>query len=157
MLLHSGRGMSRFGVPLLRRQRPRKLWMRGCELTEIVKRVATVVDLPDDALACAAVGRHLGFLDDVRVATESNQLWGELDARRVVYRCHCSRIKEEVIDWDTGERLSRSVQYSGGTLTYAPADQREAKKEMLHRIVAKAADAAILADRRARPKAKARR
>src|SRR6478736_5504560 len=98
--------------------------MRGYVVTETVKRVATVTDLPVESLACAAVGRHLGFLNDVRVATESNQLWGALDARRVVYRCDCGRIKEEVIDWDTGERLSRSVQYSGGTLTYAPTEQR---------------------------------
>ncbi len=117
-------------------------------MTAVTRRVRDVTQLPDDALACAAAGRHLGFFDHVTVSPESTGTWGDLDARQVTYRCDCTRIKEETIDWNTGETLSRSAVYSGGVLTYEPLPTRDAKRELLHRKVARASGAGVLNGRR---------
>jgi hypothetical protein len=107
------------------------------------RRVKHVEDLPDESLRCAASGRHLGFYDDEQNPPSMKEApgWGPLNSWEVLYRCYCGRWKTEVIDMDTGERLSRSVQYGGGVLLWIPEEgavggvnQRLAKLVWLRRI-----------------------
>jgi hypothetical protein len=82
------------------------------------KRVDTIHDLPDESLRCAALGRHVGFgAEDPQIAASPG--WGpRVNAVQVKYTCDCGRWKTQDIDLDTGELLSRSVQYGGGVLLW---------------------------------------
>lgn len=84
------------------------------------RRVKHVEDLPDESLRCAASGFHRGFYDEEQNPPREKDApgWGDLNAIEVTFTCYCDRWKREVIDGDTGERLSRSVEYGGGTLLW---------------------------------------
>jgi hypothetical protein len=86
---------------------------------ELAKRVRGLADLPMESLRCSAAGRHVGFwLNDPTMKKVGG--WGRLNSWEVHWRCECGRTKTEVIDRDTGEKLTRSADYGGGVLLDIP-------------------------------------
>jgi hypothetical protein len=82
-------------------------------------RVNSVTDMSDASVACAALGRHIGFgvEDPLR---EPQDGWGEATkAERWTHVCMCGRRRAEVVDTTTGTILSRTMQYGGGELLYS--------------------------------------
>lgn len=100
-----------------------------------VTRVRDLASMPTLSLRCTATSRHVGFFDDPTVSDSNIGGWGRRDARLVTYRCDCGRTKREVIDWDTGETLTRSAAYDGGTLPHEPARAHDARITLLRRYV----------------------
>lgn len=104
------------------------------------KRVGSIADLPMESLRCAAAGRHVGFwLNDPTMKKVGG--WGPLNSWEVTWQCDCERWKTEVVDRDTGEKLTRTPNYGGGVLLEIPEDghtggvnHREALAEWLHRV-----------------------
>lgn len=103
------------------------------------RRVRDVTQLPDEALQCAVAGRHVGFVRNDPVIIEAVPWWTNVTADEVHYRCDCGRWKQEAVDHDTAERVSRSVNYGGGVLlvTGGQVSQTEAKAEWLRRVRAR--------------------
>lgn len=100
------------------------------------RRVRDVTQLPDDALTCAVAGRHVGFVRNDPQIIDNVPWWSNVTADEIRYRCDCGRWKQETVDHDTAERLSRSVNYGGGVLlvTGGQVSQTEAKAEWLRRV-----------------------
>lgn len=77
--------------------------------------MASVADLPDEPLLCAAAGRHFGFFRNDPTWKKVGG-WGALNSWEIVWRCDCGRWKREIVDRDTAETLSHSPVYGGGVL-----------------------------------------
>jgi len=92
-------------------------------------------DLDNWPLLCSR-GRHLGFLinDPIMAKVEG---WGPINSWEVWYSCDCGRWRYDVTDRDTGETISRSVQYGGGQLPRCARDTERAKKVWLDRVEAR--------------------
>jgi hypothetical protein len=83
-----------------------------------VTRVQTVHDLSDPSVACGTMGRHIGFgaTDPI---VKPNHGWGEgTNAQDVTWVCSCGRWRTDVINEDTGEKLTKQAAYGGGELLY---------------------------------------
>lgn len=104
-----------------------------------VQRVASIWDLPDLSLRCAALGRHVDFGADDPVLRDAPG-WGPRRAVEVRYSCGCGRWKREVVDADTGETLTRAAEYGGGVLLWSGISptRAEARAVYLGRVHARA-------------------
>jgi hypothetical protein len=101
-----------------------------------VTRVNTVEELSDQSVACGTLGRHVGFGATDPIATPNGE-WGEdTNAQNVTWVCSCNRWRTDVIDEDTGKKLTKQAAYGGGELLYAGGrlPQEECRVEFMRRL-----------------------
>lgn len=114
-----------------------------------VRRVASIVDLPDASIRCSAKGSHVGFFFEDPAVIEIGG-WGQVRAAEVLHRCDCSRWRRDVVDLDDGEVLH--VEYGGGVLMTAGSQpsKKEARAEYLRRVQSRMGGVADIGKRKRR-------
>jgi hypothetical protein len=114
-----------------------------------VTRVGRVEDLPDESIQCYARGHR--FDDDGPALAVTG--WGPVNAAEIRSSCDCGRRRREVLDADTGERLTSS-DYTGSVMLAPGSDfpKAAARLEWLRRRREAAAGATPVRSKRRRRK-----
>jgi hypothetical protein len=114
-----------------------------------VRRVESIHDLPDASIACSALGRHIGFGHEDPIIRKADG-WINADAQYVEYHCGCTRWRYEVIDANTGERLTPVPVYGGGYLLWSKVSltRAEARVEYIRRVRARQAGVTDVSSKR---------